>query len=106
MTDASATDQDSTNPRLAAWFSPGRFALLLGLFIFASFPDVLLGIRTFVIRDFGYFGYPLAYFHKEQFWRGEIPLWNPFNYCGMPFLAQWNTLTLYPLSIIYLLFPL
>jgi len=90
----------------AAWLTAGRFALLLGLLVFAAFPGVLLGSQSFVFRDFGYFGYPLAVFHRESFWRGEIPLWNPFNYCGVPFLAQWNTMTLYPGSLIYLLLPL
>jgi hypothetical protein len=88
------------------WLTPGRFALLLGLLIFATFPGVLLGSTTFIIRDFGMFGYPLAHFHRESFWRGELPLWNPYSNCGLPFLAQWNTLTLYPLSLIYLLLPL
>jgi hypothetical protein len=88
------------------WLTPGRFALLLGLLIFATFPGVLLGSATFVIRDFGMFSYPVAYFHRQCFWRGELPLWNPLSHCGVPFLAQWNTLTLYPLSLIYLLLPL
>ncbi|MGO8925446.1 MAG: YfhO family protein [Limisphaerales bacterium] len=88
------------------WMTPGRFALVLGLLIFATFPTVLLGSSTFVVRDFGLFAYPLAYFHRESFWRGELPLWDPLNNCGLPFLAQWNTLTLYPLSLIYLLPPL
>src|SRR4051812_28507560 len=35
-----------------------------------------------------------------------MPLWNPLNNCGIPFLAQWNTQTLYPGSLFYLLFPL
>ena len=89
-----------------AWLTPGRFALFLGLLIFTTFPAVLLGGRTFVIRDFGMFGYPLAYFQRQSFWQGHLPLWNPYSNCGLPFLAQWNTLTLYPLSLIYLLFPL
>ena len=88
------------------WLTPGRFALLLGLLIGATFPGVLLGGTTFIIRDFGMFGYPLAHFHRQSFWRGELPLWNPLSNCGLPFLAQWNTLTLYPLSLIYLLLPL
>ena len=88
------------------WLTPGRFALLLGLLVVATFPGVLLGGTTFIIRDFGLFSYPVAYFHRQCFWRGELPLWNPFNHCGLPFLAQWNTLTLYPLSLIYLLLPL
>jgi hypothetical protein len=33
-------------------------------------------------------------------------LWNPLSFCGLPFLAQWNTLSLYPPSLIYLLLPL
>src|SRR5436305_7776390 len=83
-----------------------RFAAVLGALIFVSFPDVVLGRNTFFIRDFAAFGYPVAFYHRESFWRGEIPLWNPLNNCGLPFLAQWNTLVLYPGSLFYLLFPL
>ena len=89
-----------------AWFTPGRFAMLLAALITVTFFRVLSGQETFFYRDFGTFGYPLAYYHREAFWRGELPLWNPLNNCGLPFLAQWNTLTLYPLSLFYLLFPL
>ncbi|MEW6304882.1 MAG: YfhO family protein [Verrucomicrobiota bacterium] len=88
------------------WFTPGRFAALLGLFWFVLFPDVITGTKTFVVRDFGFFAYPLAHYHRECFWRGEIPLWNPLSMCGLPFLAQWNTLVCYPLSLFYLIFPL
>ncbi len=89
-----------------SWLTAGRFALVLGLLIFVTFLAVLLGTRTFVFRDYGLFSYPVAFFHRQSFWRGDLPLWNPFNYCGVPFLAQWNTMTLYPLSLIYLLFPM
>jgi hypothetical protein len=88
------------------WLNWKRFAVLLGLFIFALFPGVLLGNQAFFFRDFGSFGYPLANYHRECFWRGEIPVWNNLSNCGLPYLAQWNTLTLYPLSLIYLLLPL
>ena len=81
-------------------------ACLLALLIFAAFPQVLLGLETFVIRDYGFFAYPLAYFQHECFWHGELPFWNPYNNCGVPFLAQWNTMPLYPPSLIYLLLPL
>src|SRR6184192_1269681 len=89
-----------------AWFTPGRFAALLALLIFIFFPDVILGTRTFVFRDYGLYGYPVAFHHRESFWRGEVPLWNPLNDCGLPFLAQWNTMVLYPGSLFYLIFPL
>ncbi len=59
-----------------------------------------------MFRDFGIFTYPNAFFQHESFWRGEFPLWNPLNNCGIPFLAQWNTVCLYPLSLIYILLPL
>ena len=88
------------------WFTPGRFAALLAVCIFAAYPEVVAGSRTFVFRDFGLFGYPLAHHHRESFWRGEVPLWNPLSNCGLPFLAQWNTMVLYPCSLFYLLFPL
>src|SRR5947207_1764459 len=100
--------QRPCNNRIFAdnWFTPGRFAIILALSIFAAYPEVLLGLQTFYYRDFGFFGYPIAHYLRESFWRGEIPLWNPLNNSGLPFLAQWNTLVLYPGSIFYLLFPL
>jgi len=86
--------------------SAGWFAILLGGFVFVAFPQVLLGWETFFLRDFGLFVYPLAYYQRECFWHGELPFWNPYSNCGVPFLAQWNTMPLYPAALIYLLFPL
>ncbi|HEX3798253.1 MAG TPA: hypothetical protein VH413_06080 [Verrucomicrobiae bacterium] len=88
------------------WFTPGRFAALLAIFLALAFPGILLGQETFFYRDFGLFGYPLAHYQRDCFWRGELPLWNPLNDCGLPFLAQWNTLVLYPPALFYLIFPL
>ena len=88
------------------WITPGRFTVLLALVTGLLFAGVLVGSQTFFFRDFGYFGLPLAQFHREAFWRGEWPLWNPLNNFGLPLLAQWNTLTLYPPSLLYLLLPL
>jgi hypothetical protein len=88
------------------WAEPQRFALLLAAMVFIPFWNVWLGFDTFVVRDWGLFSFPVATFHKACFWRGEWPVWNPYSCCGVPFLAQFNTLTLYPLSLIYLLLPL
>ncbi len=88
------------------WLGPGRFAAVLGLLIFAAFPQVLPGMQTFIVRDYGFFAFPLAHFQRECFWHGEVPLWNPYNDCGVPFLAQWNTMPLYPPALVYLLLPL
>jgi hypothetical protein len=89
-----------------AWLTPACFALFLSVLVLAMFPGVLLGRETFVFRDFGLFSYPVAFFQRECFWRGEMPLWNPYSLCGVPFLAQWNTMALYPPALIYLLLPL
>jgi hypothetical protein len=88
--------------RLSAW----HFAALLGVMLFAAFPQVMLGQHSFFFRDYGVLGYPFIFHHHEAFWRGELPLWNPLSNCGAPFLAQWGTMTLYPFSVIYLLLPL
>lgn len=92
--------------RAERWLSPARFALILALLVAIQFPGVLAGFETFFFRDFGFFGYPLAAYHRDSFWQGEIPFWNPYNNAGLPFLGQWNTMVLYPGSFIYLLLPM
>ncbi|MGP8020343.1 MAG: YfhO family protein [Limisphaerales bacterium] len=87
-------------------FTPGRLACLIALLLFALYPGVILGSHSFFFRDYGLFTYPVAYYAHESFWQGEVPLWNPLNNCGVPFLAQWNTSVCYPLSLIYMVFPL
>src|SRR5687767_8141090 len=91
---------------LERWLRPLPFALLLAAGLFACFPMVLVGAESFFIRDYGVLGYPTIQFQRECFWRGELPLWNPYSNCGQPFLAQWGVMTLYPFSLIYLLLPL
>jgi hypothetical protein len=86
--------------------SPRRFSLLLALVLGATFFPVLDGRKTFFHGDFAVFTYPLASYQHQCFWRGELPLWNPFNNLGIPLLAQWNTAMLYPPSLFYLLLPL
>ena len=100
--------EPGATPRQAAdaWFTPGRFFLLLTGIIVARFAPVLLGRETFFYRDYGLFTYPIAHYYRDCFWRGEFPLWNPLNNCGVPLLAQWNTALLYPPALFYLLLPL
>jgi hypothetical protein len=88
------------------WFSAGRLLFLLGVLVVISYPGIVFGTRVFTYRDAGLFTYPVTYYFRDCFWHGHWPLWNPYNNCGIPFLAQWNTLTLYPPSLIYLLLPM
>lgn len=38
--------------------------------------------------------------------QGELPLWNPYLFAGMPFLAAGQHSALYPLSVLYYVLPL
>jgi membrane protein YfhO len=87
-------------------FTPGRLAGLIALFLFALYPGVILGTHSLFFTDFGVFTYPVAFYAHESFWHGQVPLWNPLSNCGVPFLAQWNTSVCYPLSLVFMVFPL
>lgn len=104
--DPSGADVSRRQGTLDQFLTPGRFAILFGLLLFATFPKVLLGFETFSYIDSGLFAYPVAFYHHQSFWRGELPFWNPLSECGIPFLAQWNTMTLYPGTLLYLLLPM
>src|SRR2546423_770123 len=88
------------------WLNPLRFGAILALLLLGTFAKVILGLHSFVYRDYGVIAYPVIQYAHESFWRGELPLWNPLSNCGAPYLAQWGTMTLYPFSLIYLLLPL
>ncbi len=45
-------------------------------------------------------------FIRESISKGEIPLWNPYQFSGIPFLAAGQQSTLYPFSILYYVLPL
>jgi hypothetical protein len=90
----------------ADWLNGWRFSVLLGGLLLISFFPVLLGGQAFFHRDYGFLGYPFAYFNQQTLLGGSLPHWNPFIHCGVPHFAQWNTMVLYPGSLIYVLFPL
>lgn len=49
---------------------------------------------------------PWKQFIRDQFAAGEIPLWNPYQFSGIPFMAAGQQSTLYPLSVLYYIMPL
>ncbi len=59
------------------------YALILGFF----YAPYLLGHRCFFYTDTTFFLEPHARFLSAALKSGQIPLWNPFNYCGMPQIA-------------------
>lgn len=88
------------------WLEFRWFAVALALLIGVRYHGVFLGSEAFTLRDFSMFGYPLAAHLQHSLFAGELPLWNPLNQAGMPYLAQWNTMVLYPPMLAAALLPL
>ena len=48
--------------------------------------------------------YPWRVFYARSMSEGKLPLWNPHQFCGTPFLANGQSAVLYPFNLIFLLF--
>jgi len=66
---------------------------LIGVWFFSFLP--LLFFRLWIHWDMILYSYPQYLFLNDAFRSGEIPLWNPFHFCGFPVLSnfQWYPLT-------------
>ncbi|MFH1368249.1 MAG: hypothetical protein ABII64_03885 [Elusimicrobiota bacterium] len=79
------------------------------IFIFAAIillffsRNILLG-ETFFLRDITYLFHPWKVLCSEAVQKGEIPLWNPYAFCGMPLMANWQSAVFYPFSLLFYLF--
>jgi hypothetical protein len=51
------------------------------------------------LNDFGVYYYPMADVTFEMWREGEVPLWNPYVYSGMPLLASIETAAFYPPNV-------
>ncbi|MGB9612655.1 MAG: YfhO family protein [Candidatus Margulisiibacteriota bacterium] len=65
----------------------------------------LNGQEILAFKDLSRYFYPLRYLMVEQVKSGNLPLWNPYLYCGFPLLASLQICFFYPLTIIYYLLP-
>ena len=53
--------------------------------------------------DLRYDHFPIASFMAESLGRGELPLWDPFTYCGRPLYANMQAQLFYPPTVATLL---
>ncbi len=67
------------------------------------FHKILLG-QAYFWEDFIYQNYPFRVFAATSLAQGELPLWNPYTFNGMPFLADIQTTVLYVPSLLLTLF--
>ncbi|HPP39718.1 MAG TPA: hypothetical protein PK498_05435 [Candidatus Kapabacteria bacterium] len=77
----------------------GLFAITTAIF----FWEHLFG-NAYLWEDFAEYVYPVQTFAAREFAQGRIPLWNPFAFAGMPFLADLQVGFFYPLNRILTLF--
>jgi len=75
-------------------------AILLGLLVIV-FKDVIFFDYVFVKRDISRYYYPIRTLITNIFRSGQIPLWNPHLFCGLPLHAAIQHSVFYPLSLIY-----
>lgn len=67
---------------------------MLVLLVFIFFYKILLG-QAYFWEDFIYQNYPFRSFAATSLATGQMPLWNPYTFNGMPFLADIQTTVLY-----------
>ncbi len=69
--------------QLPAWAS---VSIIVGLAVVYFFP--LFSGSAYLWEDFLFSSYPVRVFAATSMAMGEIPLWNPYTFSGMPFMAD------------------
>ncbi len=49
--------------------------------------------------------YPWRLFAARTLHQGFLPLWNPYQFCGTPFVANSQSAVFYPLNLLFVLLP-
>ena len=84
-----------------------RFWPFATLAVLALLPYWSLIFSDSLILDYdvvAYF-YPYRHYAAEALLAGSVPLWNPYLFAGVPFLANIQTAVFYPPNLLYVLFP-
>jgi len=120
-------DSGLASPALPRWIPPLLYLFLAALFLWRStftgdafLPAGLLGqiapwtasaaspslppwnpLRWDGIAQF----YPWRHFAAETLRAGTIPLWNPYQFCGTPFVANSQSAVFYPGNLLFYVLP-
>lgn len=85
---------------------PRRAALALVLLLaIVPFAPALVKREIFHFRDHADYFQPLRFFTAQQLRAGVLPLWNPYNASGEPWLANPQTGVFYPPAWLFILLP-
>ena len=77
--------------------------LVLFVEVLAFWRHVLFSGRWAIPWDLQGYHQPLAGFVARSLARGELPLWNPYAYCGAPLYANLQAQLFYPPTVVILL---
>ena len=78
---------------------------LIAVFALILLLPALLQQEVFTLRDhFDYFQ-PLRWFTAQELQAGRLPLWNPYNASGEPWLANPQTGVFYPPAWLFVILP-
>jgi hypothetical protein len=67
------------------------------------FGEAIFTPRLFVFRDAAHYYYPLFQWAAQEWSQGRMPLWNPYENCGAPALADPTTSVFYPGKLLFVL---
>jgi len=98
------------DPKESIFLSEAKYHNLLPVGIIAGlclvyFWQVLFLNKTFYFEDIVTFCYPMRYMLADWVKQGELPLWNPYIFSGMPYLGDIQAALFYPFNIFYYILP-
>jgi len=73
-------------------------SLLLALFAAVYARPIWMG-EVFYRRDIARYIHPIYAQLRARLWAGQWPLWNPYEYCGVPFLGDVTNAVFYPPNV-------
>jgi len=79
--------------------------LVLFILVIIFLKGIIFTHTTFIDRVYSRYFYPIRFFGAQSIKANIFPLWNPYQFCGLPFLANPQSALLHPLSIIIYLLP-
>lgn len=85
-----------------------RHAIPIGVILLAAaalFIPAILHREVFTFRDHTDYFQPLRYYTAEYLRAGKLPLWNPYNASGEPWLANPQTGVFYPPAWLFIALP-
>jgi hypothetical protein len=90
----------NTQPLLRNLLPIVLLTLLWALFFWRILTPNLIDRVIFAEGDFTQHYYAFAGYQVERLWRGEFPLWNPYNHSGDPFAGNIQFSAFYPPRLI------